>query len=41
MIDRFFYWFFNMIDRYSSWVDEMFIKFPEENKRKKKSNENK
>lgn len=36
MIDRFVYWFFSMIDKYSAWIDEVFIEWPEENKRKKK-----
>ena len=37
MIDRFCYWFFSKIDDYSKWIDDMFIEWPKEKKRKKKN----
>ena len=36
MIDKFFYLFFGMLDKYTAWVDEVFIEWPNEKKKKKK-----
>ena len=36
MIDKFFYLFFGMLDKYATWVDEAFIEWPDEKKKKKK-----
>ena len=36
MIDRFFYWFFGKVDDITQKIEDAFITFPTEKKRKKK-----
>ena len=33
MIDKICIWFFGMLDRYSQWVDQMFVKKPKKKKK--------
>ena len=34
MIDKFFYWFFSQIDKYTAWIDSAFVEFPKSETKK-------